>query len=102
MSELMRDVVDGETLSGHRTEDGYPELMIYDGQGAGRGSMICTIRSFHNSAVRIEKGTTTLIFESRFPIKFHGGNHKPGSRNLRRRRLTTGRHGFGCAAAEIG
>jgi hypothetical protein len=69
----MRDVVGGETLSGHGAGGDYPELLIYDGLGAGSGSMMFVIGGFHNCTVTIRDDATTLVFEGRLPVTIHGG-----------------------------
>jgi hypothetical protein len=74
---MMRQVVDGERLSGHGTqESGYPEILIFDGIGVKDGSLICSIQSFHTANV-VVKGTTTELwfewFESRLCLVIPDG-----------------------------
>ena len=62
---MLRKVIDGERLSGHgNAAVGYPEILIYDGIGAGQGSMICSIQSFHWADVVVKGGQTELWFEN--------------------------------------
>ena len=63
---MLRNVIDGERLSGHGSAaEGFPEIVIYDGIGAGNGSMICSIESFHWVTVKVKGRTTELWFENK-------------------------------------
>jgi hypothetical protein len=70
----MRKVIDGERLSGHGDGSGeYPEILISDGIGAGTGSMICSIQSFHWADVVVKGGKTELWFENRLCLSIPNG-----------------------------
>lgn len=50
----MRRVVDGETVSGYsKDHPNVPELLVFDGIGAGNGRLICAITSFHQASVTV-------------------------------------------------
>jgi hypothetical protein len=71
---MLSDLIDGERLSGHRSKTrGYPEILIYDGQGAGHGSMMCSIQGFHWAEVKMKQNKTELWFEGRTCISISGG-----------------------------
>jgi len=62
----MRRVIDGERLTGHGdVSGGYPEIVIYDGVGAGEGAAICTIGGFHwaDVAVRTRLAISSGVVE---------------------------------------
>lgn len=67
---MLREVISGERLTGHRSGSGrHPEISIYDGIGAGKGSCICVIQGFHWATV-FEKGATTeLLFENKTSLE---------------------------------
>jgi hypothetical protein len=69
----MRNVINGERLSGHRTGAGttYPEILILDRPEY--GSMICTIESFHWADVTIKGKTIELCFEGKVDLAIRGG-----------------------------
>jgi len=70
----MRQVIDGERLSGHGTASGgYPEILIFDGKGMGGGALICSIESFHWADVVIRGNTTKLWFENKTCISVEDG-----------------------------
>lgn len=70
----MRQVRDGERLSGHgNATEGYPEIFILDGKGPGGGSLICSIESFHWADVEVKDGTTELWFEGKLCLAVSDG-----------------------------
>jgi hypothetical protein len=70
----MRQVRDGERLSGHgNAEKGYPEILILDGNGPGGGSLICSIESFHWADAVVKDGTTALWFEGKLCLAVSSG-----------------------------
>src|SRR5579863_8912232 len=63
----LRQVKDGERLSGQgNKQDGYPSILISDGQGAGRGALICSLESFQWVNVVKRSGKVELWFEGYF------------------------------------
>jgi len=70
----MRQVIDGERLSGRRNSSGsYPAIYILDGQGPGGGSMMCSIQSFHWAEVAVKGETTELWFENKLCLAIPDG-----------------------------
>lgn len=59
----MRPVVDGETVSGIGTvlngAPTFPELLIFDGIGAGNGRLVCAVTTFHKADIAV-KGVRTV------------------------------------------
>ena len=52
----MIQVQDGDRLTGHCVGGGdYPELLVYDGQGPGGGSLMFSMGSFHWCGVHITR-----------------------------------------------
>jgi hypothetical protein len=70
---MLKPVTQGERFSGHGNEkDGYPEIIIYDGQGEGNGSMMFSIQHFHSCEVNIMENTTELWFENKTCLRISG------------------------------
>jgi hypothetical protein len=69
----MRQVVDGERLSGHSGTESCPEIVISDGQGPGGGALICAISCFHWAEVEVKGDTTVLWFEDKTRLTIDHG-----------------------------
>lgn len=70
----MRQVIDGERLSGHRNGSGHdPVIYVADGIGEGGGSMICAIQSFHWADVIVSGDMTELVFEGKVRLAISSG-----------------------------
>lgn len=70
----MREVINGERLSGHRSPTGeHPEISVYDSIGAGKGSLICSIQCFHWATVFQNGATTELLFENKTCLAVRNG-----------------------------
>jgi hypothetical protein len=70
-NKTMRQVVDGERLSGHgRGPDGYPEIVVLDRH---KGSAMCSIQGFHWATVKVTGASTKLWFEDKTCLTVSGG-----------------------------
>ena len=71
----MIQVQDGDRLTGHCVGGGdYPELLVYDGQGPGGGSLMFSMGSFHWCGVHITRNhKTELWFENKTSVTVSGG-----------------------------
>jgi len=71
---MMREVIDGERLSGHGSvAAGYPEICIRDGIGVGGGALICSIQYFHWVDVSVTGEGTELSFEDKACVAIRNG-----------------------------
>ena len=70
---MEKQVTQAERLTGHYVADHYPPIGIYDCIGAGNGSLICSIQSFHYCDVEVTGIKTTLVFEGKTRLEISDG-----------------------------